>query len=44
MEGLIKTEVELREKKWKYLVRGLCRVEEMEEQCEAILSSVKRMT
>lgn len=30
----------MREKKWKYLSRGLCRIEELEEQCEAELNYI----
>jgi hypothetical protein len=29
MEGLIRGEIEVRSKKWKYLSRGLCRVSEL---------------
>jgi hypothetical protein len=44
MTGIVKAEVEVREKKWRYLSRGLCRVEELEVQCDTALNHIERMT
>lgn len=43
MEAIIRSEVEVRQKKWRYLSRGLCRIEELEDQCEAELNYIQRM-
>jgi hypothetical protein len=43
LQKLIHSEVEMREKMWKYLSRGLCQVGEMEYLCRNELNSIKRI-
>jgi hypothetical protein len=43
IESVIRSEIEVRSKQWKYLSRGMCRVSELEHCCNTSLAHVSRL-